>query len=48
MKSKKRRRISNKAPLATLLVQPVVSLVVKGISGRRVRRVWRGYLNKNF
>ena len=36
---KKRRRISNKAPLATLLVQPVVFLVVKGISGRGVRRV---------
>ena len=36
------------APLATLLVQPVVSSVVKGISRRGVRRAGRGYINKNF
>ena len=31
------------APLATLLVQPVISSVVKDISGRWVRRAGRGY-----
>ena len=36
------------APLATSLVQPLNSSVVKGISGRGVRRAGRGYMNKNF
>ena len=34
--------------LATLLVQPVVFAVVKGISGRGVRRAGRGYIDKKF
>ena len=36
------------APLAASIVQPVISLVVKGISGRGVRRSGRGYMNKFF
>ena len=36
------------APLGASLVQPVISPVVKGISGRGVRRVGRGYMNKHF
>ena len=36
------------APLAASLVQPVISSVVKGISGRGVRRAGRGYMDKNF
>ena len=36
------------APLAASLVQPVVSSVVKGISGRGVRRAGRGYIDKIF
>ena len=36
------------APLATSLVQPVISSVVKGITRRGVRRVGRKYMNKNF
>ena len=36
------------APLATSLVQPVISSVLKGISGRGGRRVGRGYVDKNF
>ena len=36
------------APLAASLVQPVISSVVKGISGRGVRRAGRGYIDKNF
>ena len=36
------------APLAASLVQPVISSVVKGISGRGVRRTGREYMNKNF
>ena len=36
------------APLGASLVQPVISSVVKGISGRGVRRVGRGYMNKHF
>ena len=36
------------APLAASLVQPVISSVVKGISGRGVGRIGRGYMNKNF
>ena len=35
-------------PLAALLVQPVISSVVKGISGREVRRAEIGYMIKNF
>ena len=34
------------APLAASLVQPVIFLVVKGISGRGVRRAGRGYIDK--
>ena len=36
------------APLATSLVQLAISLVVKGISGRGVRRTVRVYINKIF
>ena len=36
------------APLATWLVQPVISSVVKGISGRGVKRAGRGYIDENF
>ena len=36
------------AHLATLLVQPVTSSVVKIISGRGVRRAGREYADKNF
>ena len=36
------------APSATSIVQPVIYSLVKGISGRRVRRARRGYMNKNF
>ena len=36
------------ALLAVSSVQPVISSVVKGISGRGVRRAGRGYINKNF
>ena len=35
-------------PLAASLVQLVLSSVVKGISGRGVRRAGKGYMNKNF
>ena len=35
-------------PLAASLVQLVISSVVKGISGRGVRRARRGYLDENF
>ena len=35
-------------PLATSLVQPVISSIVKGISGRGVRRTERGYMDKKF
>ena len=34
------------APLVTSLVQPVICSVVKGISGRGVRKAGRGYMNK--
>ena len=34
-------------PLTVPLEQPVISSVVKGISGRGVRRAERGYLDKN-
>ena len=36
------------APLAASLVQPVISSVVKSISGKGVRRARRGYMDKNF
>ena len=36
------------APLAASLVQPVISSVVKDISGRGVRRAGRGYIDENF
>ena len=35
-------------PLAASLVQSVISSVVKGISGRRIRRAEKGYVDKNF
>ena len=35
-------------PLTSSLVQPVISSVGKGISGTRVRRAGRGYMNKSF
>ena len=34
------------APLCTSLVQLAISSVVKGISGRGVRRARRGYMDK--
>ena len=36
------------APLAASLVQAIISSVVKGISGRTLRRAWRRYMDKNF
>ena len=36
------------APLAASIVQPTISLVVKGISRQWVRRAGRGYMNKTF
>ena len=36
------------APLAASLVQPAISLVVKGISGRGVRKAGTGYMFKKF
>ena len=36
------------ARLAASLVQPVISSVVKGISGRGLRRSGRGYMDNNF
>ena len=36
------------APLAISVVQPVIYKVVKGISGRDVRRVRKGYMNITF
>ena len=36
------------ARLATSLVQPVTSLIVKGIRGREVRRAGKEYMNKIF
>ena len=36
------------APLNASLVQPVISSVVKGISGRGVRRTGKEYMDKNF
>ena len=36
------------APVTASLMQPVISSVVKGISGSWVRRAGRGYMDKNF
>ena len=36
------------APLAALVVQPVISPVVTNISGRGVLRAGRGYIDKKF
>ena len=36
------------APLAASLVPPVISSIVKGISGRGIRRPERGYKDENF
>ena len=36
------------APLATSLVQPVISSVVKDISRRGISRAGRGYMDENF
>ena len=36
------------APLAASLVQPVISSLVKGINGRGIRRVGKGYIDKSF
>ena len=44
-KIKKQKRLFR---LATSIAQPVISSVVKGISGREVRRAERGYTDKNF
>ena len=48
MKYKKRFLWALLAPLAVSLVQPAVSSVIKGISGRGFRRAGRGYVDKNF
>ena len=44
-KIKKQKRLFR---LATSIAQPVISSVVKGISGREVRRAERGYMDKKF
>ena len=36
------------APLGASIVQPVISSIVKNISGKGVRRAGRGYMGKNF
>ena len=36
------------APLAASVGQPVISSVVKSLSGRGIRRARRRYMNKNF
>ena len=36
------------APLVNSIMQPVISSVVKDISGRGVRKARRRYMNKNF
>ena len=36
------------APLAPSLVQPVISSLVKGTSGRGIRSAGMGYMDKNF
>ena len=35
------------APSAASLIQPVISSVVKGISGKAVRRAAKGYMDEN-
>ena len=39
--------LSALSPLAASLVQPLISSVLKSISGRGVRRAGRGYMYKN-
>ena len=36
------------APLAASVVQPIISLVVKSVSGREVRRGGRGHMDNFF
>ena len=36
------------APLAASLVQPMIFSAIKGISGKKVRRAGRGYMNNKF
>ena len=48
MKQKNKKMNFLVAPLAASLVQPVISSVVKGISGRGVKRAGRGYMDENF
>ena len=40
--------LASLAPLVTSVVQPVISSVVKGISGRGVKRAGRGYIDNIF
>ena len=44
-KTKKKKEKALLAPLAVSLVQPVISSVVNVISGRRIRRAGRGYID---
>ena len=39
---------ASEAPLASSLVQPIISSVVKGVSRREVRRAERRYMDKSF
>ena len=36
------------APLAASLLKPVISSVLKSISGRRIKKAGRGYIDINF
>ena len=36
------------APLAASLLKPVISSVLKSISGRRIKKTGRGYIDINF
>ena len=36
------------APLAALIVQPVISSIVKGVSGTGIRRAGTRYMNNSF
>ena len=36
------------APLAALLLKPVISSAVEGITGRRRKKAGRGYIDRNF
>ena len=47
-KNKKADFLELCAPLAASLAPPVISSVVKGISGRGIRRAGRRYMNTNF